>query len=165
MAYSKEDIEAFKIEIIEHISNGLSLKNALEINKHLPSRPIVYQWLNEEHKDYDIVFLNNYARACEERADAIFDEILEIADDSTGDVKVISNEGQPDKEVFNSEFAARSRIKIDARKWVLGRMKPKKYGEKLDLTSDGEKITAPSIPLVLSNGKTYDDLKNELKPE
>lgn len=149
MAYNKEEVQIFKNEIIAHISNGLSLKKTLEQNKHLPSRPIVYQWLNELHKDYDKEFLNNYARACEERADAIFDDILDIADDSSGDIKVISNDGQQDKEVFNSEFAARSRIKIDARKWVLGRMKPKKYGDKVDVTSGGESIKTPSITVTI----------------
>ena len=32
MAYSKEEIQAFKNEIVEHISNGSSLKNTLESN-------------------------------------------------------------------------------------------------------------------------------------
>ena len=67
---------------------------------------------------------------------------------------------------LNSEFVARSRVRLDARKWVLGRMKPKKYGDKVLLGNDPENPLPPaSIPLVLSNGKSFDDLKNELKPE
>lgn len=151
MKYSKEEIEAFKNEIITHISNGLSLNKALLDNKHLPNRTTVYTWLNEEHDNYDDDFFNNYVRAREIRADKIFDEILEIADDSTGD-SITTSEG---KEVFNGEFAARSRIKIDARKWVLGRMKPKKYGDKIDITSKGEKLSQAQIT-VNHNDKKLD---------
>ena len=37
----------------------------------------------------------------------------------------------------NGEAARRSAIRIDARKWALARMAPKKYGEKLDLSHSG----------------------------
>lgn len=36
--------------------------------------------------------------------------------------------------------------------------------QNVDHTTNGDKLPA-SIPIVLANGKTYDDLKNELKPE
>ncbi len=134
MAYSKEEIQAFKNEIVEHISNGSSLKNTLESNSHLPTRTTIYTWLNNTHDNYDKTFLNNYTRACEERADSIFDEVIDIADDSSSDTKTLED----GKEVLNGEFVARSRIRIDARKWVLGRMKPKKYGERIQHANDPE---------------------------
>ena len=37
------------------------------------------------------------------------------------------------------------RLQVDARKWMLGKLNPKKYGEKLDVTSDGEKLNTPSV--------------------
>lgn len=36
---------------------------------------------------------------------------------------------------------------------------------KTDITSAGEKIQSTPIPLVLSDGRSFDDLKNELQPE
>jgi hypothetical protein len=37
--------------------------------------------------------------------------------------------------------------------------------DKTDITSDGDKITTKSIPIVLAEGKSYEDLKKELQPE
>ena len=51
-------------------------------------------------------------------------------------------------DVENKEFINRSKVRIDARKWMLGKMQPKKYGDKLDVTTDGEKIN--NIPNVIN---------------
>jgi len=150
MAYDRENIESIKGDILCLVTDGLSLSKALDQNDHLPSRPTVYNWLNRDHADYDETFFNNYTRAREVRADRIFEEILEIADEASGDT-IKTSEG---KEVFNSEFAARSRIKIDARKWMLGKMQPKKYGDKLDITSDGEKLQQAVITIDPLNDTT-----------
>jgi hypothetical protein len=40
----------------------------------------------------------------------------------------------------------RSRLQLDTRKWVLGRMNPKKYSEKLDITSGGDKLKI--VPII-----------------
>jgi hypothetical protein len=42
-------------------------------------------------------------------------------------------------------------------------MQPKKYGDKVDLTSGDKPIG--SVPVVLQDGRTYEDLKNDLTPE
>jgi len=95
-----------------------------------PSPNVIYRWLKENE-----TFRNNYADARARQADFIFEQILEIADDSTGD-ELHTEAGV----VLNSEFAARSRIRIDARKWVVSKLLPKKYGDKVDITTQGEKI-------------------------
>lgn len=86
---------------------------------------------------------NQYTRACEERSDLIFDEILEIADDGSEDSITVNKKGGESYEVLNKEFVERSKLRIDARKWALGKMQPKKYGDKVDvdLSSGGERIT------------------------
>ncbi|MCO1396406.1 hypothetical protein [Burkholderia cenocepacia] len=66
-----------------------------------------------------------YDQACLDRADAIFDEILEIADDSRLDTLATEKNG----EQMNTEWVTRSRLRVDARKWVLARMNRKKYGD------------------------------------
>tara|TARA_R100000541_G_scaffold20190_1_gene30039 strand:+ start:6280 stop:6729 length:450 start_codon:yes stop_codon:yes gene_type:complete len=149
MAYSKEEIQSFKDNIIELLSNGESLKSILENNKEMPSRPIVYTWLNEDNANFDKEFLNNYVRAREDSADIDAEKIQELAEKTL-------------KGTYDPQSA---RIALDAYKWSAGKKKPKKYGDKLDLTSGNEKIQQASIPLILSDGRTYEDLKNELKPE
>lgn len=125
MAYSKEQIEKAKELIINELSQGSSLKSILDNNKNLPSRPIVYQWLNEEHKDYDLEFLNNYTRAREESADLDAEKIQEIAE------KTLDGTYDP----------ASARVALDAYKWSAGKKKPKKYGDKLDVTSGDKPIS------------------------
>ena len=53
MAYSKKQIESAKELILDNLSQGKSLKNILDNSKKTPSRATVYQWLNEEHNDFD----------------------------------------------------------------------------------------------------------------
>lgn len=150
MAYDKSKTDQIKQEIVKKVTQGKSLHKILKEGDNLPSPTIVYNWFNKDHKDYDQAFLDNYIRARDIRADRIFEEILDIADDSTKDT-IITDDG---KEVFNNEFAARSRIRIDARKWMLGKMKPKKYGDKIDVTSGGEKIQQPILNIDPLNDKT-----------
>ena len=69
-----------------------------------------------------------YALAREAQADAIFDETIDIADNSADDW-VMTKDGPR----FNGEAARRSQIRIDTRLKVAARLNPKKYSEKLDL--------------------------------
>ena len=143
--YSKKEIETTKELILDKLSEGESLKHILDTNKELPSRPIVYQWLNEEHKDYDKEFLNNYIQAREDSADLDAENIEEIAH------KTLKKEYDP----------AAARVAIDAFKWTAGRKKPKKYGDKIDVTSGGEPfqmkplftIDSLNVPTDNSTGK------------
>lgn len=73
----------------------------------------------------------------------MFEEILEIADSSEDDIEKVGGE---DEAVFmkkNRELIERTKIRIDARKWMLGKMMPKKYSDKLDITTNGESVKNP----------------------
>ena len=128
MAYSKKEIEDRFKDVINFISlEGMSLRSALS-QDFMPSNETFYKWL-----DSDEVKSKQYARACEKRADAIFEEILNIADESHSDKKTM-----PDgREVVDSEVVQRSRLRVDARKWMLSKMNPKKYGDKVEQTIQG----------------------------
>ena len=128
MAYTKKEIEETFERIIKGIAeDGESLRSVLQ-RHDMPDSTIFYKWIKEDEQKS-----LQYACACEERADSIFEEILSIADDSSGDVKY----REDGSEYFDGEFAARSRIRVDARKWVLGKMQPKKYGEKSTTILEG----------------------------
>jgi hypothetical protein len=84
-----------------------------------------------------------YRAAREAQADYIFEEVLEIADDGRNDWMERQREDGGTVMVLNKEHVNRSRLRIDARKWVLARMNAKKYGERslTELTgSDGGSI-------------------------
>jgi len=70
-------------------------------------------------------FRDQYARAREEQADKLFREIIEIADDASGDY-VTTRDGQT---IVDHENIQRSRLRVDARKWAAARLAPKKYGD------------------------------------
>lgn len=143
MAYSQEEKQNIVDSVCKEIAeNNASLRKALEL-KDTPNRSTFYEWLeNNQH------YSDQYARACKDRADNIFEEILEIADDSSSDT-IISEDG---KELFNNEFAARSRIKIDARKWMLGKMNPIKYSDKIQVDKTPFK-EQPLFPDVSKNNR------------
>lgn len=101
--------------ICDQLSEGISLRTVC-LADDMPDKQTVFSWIRK-HKE----FLDQYARAKEESADAMAEEILDIADEKESDVQ-------------------RSRLRVDTRKWIMSKMKPKKYGEKLDVTSGGEKL-------------------------
>src|SRR5260370_1722018 len=70
-------------------------------------------------------FRDQYARAREEQADKLFREIIEIADDASGDY-VTTSDG---KRIVDHENIQRSRLRVDARTWAAARLAPKKYGD------------------------------------
>ncbi len=112
----------------------------------MPSRVTVFNWLRT-NKD----FLNQYERAKAESADSLADEILDIADHSVNDYMAKLAEGG-DKEAANSiklhpENIQRSRLRVDARKWIASKLKPKKYGDKVSIGGDPDNPIPVSIPI------------------
>jgi len=95
-------------------------------------RNTLYTWINEDKELYD-----RYARAKELQAHHITGQILEIADETSNDYST----NKFGEEVTNNEAIARSRLKIDARKWLAGKLHQKVYGDKV---STELSVTEPS---------------------
>ncbi|WP_426238157.1 terminase small subunit protein [Pararhizobium sp. DWP1-1-3] len=128
--------------ICERIADGESLK-AICIDDAMPSKSSVFKWLSERKE-----FSDKYARAREAQADALFDDILTIADDGQNDwMERKNDDGENLGWRENGEAIRRSQLRIDARKWMAGKLKPKKYGEKLDLNVSGSLQTMPEEQL------------------
>lgn len=111
--------------ICAQLAEGKSLRSICKADD-MPSCVTVYAWLRV-HDD----FLKQYTRAKEDCADALAEEMLDIADDGTNDwYEQQIGEGvalkKPDTEHIN-----RSRLRVDTRKWIAAKLKPKKYGEKV----------------------------------
>jgi len=117
-------------EAIANTPRGLDF--ICETTKGFPSARTVHRWLAA-----DDAFRQNYALARDRQADLLFDECLEIADDRSGDTKIVGRDGE-EREVMDAEFAQRSRIRIDTRKWMAGKLAPKKYGERASVEVSGK---------------------------
>ena len=76
-------------------------------------------------KTENLEFASLFAQAKSTRIDAFDEQVLEISDDDTLD-------------------PADRRIRTDNRKWLLSKLRHKTFGDKLDVTSDGQALAAPS---------------------
>ena len=126
-------------------TTSLSLRKILiELQKNgvddVPHYATILDWLY-----YDKDFSDQYARAKERQLDIYSQEILEISDDDSLDLG-FTEEG---KSFVNHENINRSRLRVDTRKWLLSKLAPKKYGDKLGLE------TGNAGPIVLK--VIYDD--------
>ena len=150
MAYSEKEREKLFETIFELIENGKSLRKALATVKL--SSSTFFIWIDEnENKS------KQYARACEERAEALLDEMIDIVDDKSNDIIETDLGDGIIVEKPNNEVIQRSRLRYDARKWLISKLNPKKYGEKMDVTSGGDKIQSAPTSINIGIVKPLED--------
>ena len=137
MAYSKTEIESMFKRILRGVESGKSLRAMLR-QDNMPSNEVFYKWID---KDEDKA--KQYACAKEERALHMFEDMLDISDD-TGEDEIELSDG---RRVTNHHKINRDKLRVDTRKWALAKMLPKLYSDKhlVDVTSGGEKIDMPMI--------------------
>lgn len=124
MAYSAEQIDEIFNEILREIEQGNSLISILR-RKEYPSTATFYQWL-----EADETKAKRYARACDIRADIIFEDIIDIADHTSEDHTPFTG----------ANVVQRDKLRIDARKWIVAKLNPKKYSDRTyqDITTHQE---------------------------
>jgi hypothetical protein len=123
-------------DICERLAGGESMRTICK-DEAMPAMSTAFRWLAQ-----DRTFQEQYARAREAQADFLADEILAIADETERDTIAAENGDRAD-----NEWIARSRLRVDARKWLASKMAPKKYGDKLDVGIGG----IPDAPAVKIN--------------
>lgn len=124
----------YTIEIANKICVRLAAGESLSSVCRDPDFPCiatVFNWLRE-NDDFQIA----YARAKAESADALFEELIDIADDGRNDWMENRDPDNPGYKL-NGEHVNRSRLRVDTRKWAIARMKPKKYGDRLHTEHSG----------------------------
>jgi len=128
--------QALADRICERLVDGESLRSIC-CAEDMPHISTVCRWLGQNES-----FREQYARAREAQADTLFDEILDIADDASNDwmERKTQEEGASENAgwVLNGEHVQRSKLRIEARKWMAAKMAPKKYGEKVALVGGGD---------------------------
>lgn len=138
--------------ICMRIAEGESLREIVK-TEGMPDRTTVYDWLLRDES-----FANQYTRAREEQADTLADEILAIADEAPEVDYIRDKHGNVIDIKIDSGYVAYQKQRIESRKWIAMKLKPKKYGDKLALGGDAEN------PLELGNTMFGELLKNvELK--
>ncbi len=110
------------------LSIGESLRTATK-GDDMPCIETVFSWMRKYPE-----FLEQYEKAKQEAADMFTEDMLDIAQDQSLDTQ-------------------RARLMVDTRKWIASKLKPKKYGERIeqDLTSKGERIFVLPSELIKKN--------------
>lgn len=118
--------------ILERIADGESLRSICR-EDGMPNKTKVFRWLvaNESFRDL-------YRIARETQADSHFDDIVDISDEECTMVKsskhgTRDDDGEGNTEVvFDATAVARNRLRVDARKWVASKLRPRVYGDKIE---------------------------------
>jgi len=120
-------------KICHRIAQGESVRK-IELDDKMPSGVTIYHWLLDGKHG---LFLKQYAQARNIQSERLFEELQEIAD---GSDDIIRGDDKSD-----SARVQAKKLRVDTLKWRLSKLVPKKYGDKLDLTSDGKALPSPIL--------------------
>ena len=139
-------------QICTRLAGGESLRSITE-DPTMPSRQTVYSWMNARPS-----FLDQYARAREDQADSLADEIVAIADEQPEVIEVRDKDGNIIDHKLDSAFLAWQKNRVDARKWTAMKLRPKKYGDRVVHAGDDDN------PLVVENNlNVFGELLKSMK--
>lgn len=142
MAYSEEDKTRIVNQVCGRILSGEAVRNIMK-DSELPDFSTLLEWVS-----VDEVKFKQYSRAMELRGELLFEEMIDICDDGSNDwMERFNREGEVVGWQVNGEHVQRSKLRVDTRKWYLSKLNPKKFGDKTDLTSGGEKLQTTIIHL------------------
>lgn len=90
------------------------------------------QWVIDNREGFSA----HYTRARDIGLDALADEAIEIADTPMiGEKRKVKGTGDTaEVEVTTGDMVERARLRVEARKWYLSKLAPKKYGDKLEVS-------------------------------
>jgi hypothetical protein len=140
--------------VCQRIAEGESLRQVCR-DDAMPSMTTVMKWARENDN-----FAQQYTRAREALLEHHAEEILEIADDGSNDWISRETKGGRLERVLDEEHVRRSQLRVDARKWLLSKLAPKKYGDKLELAgtlnhnhSNADEMTDAELEALARGGR------------
>ena len=140
-------------EILERICRGETIDRICK-DEHMPHRSTVWKWVR-----YDPDFAELYFEAKKFQLDAFAEQIITIADESVHDIRMAyDRQGNPIPEI-NFEAVKRSELRVKTRQWLMERLMPKKYGDKVQHDPNGgnnQPINAVIQIMLPDNGRPID---------
>lgn len=128
-------------ELCERIASGRTLADVCR-DDDMPHRVSVSRWLVDDDPAMDD-FRKRYAMARQLLVEYWADQIIDIADDGSQDYEFVEG-----KEVFRKEHVQRSRLMIDSRKWLMCKLKPGVYGDKVTNEVKVDGASGPVAPVI-----------------
>ncbi len=132
-------------EILDKLTLGWPLRRICS-QDGMPAASTVVGW-TEKYDD----FRERYARARTLGLDALAEEIIDISDDGSADMMTRYREDGSEYQAVDAEHINRSRLRVDARKWLLSKMRPDKYGDRTVLAGDKDsplEVHTPGIEML-----------------
>ena len=118
--------------ICARTADGESMR-ALGRDPDMPSKTTIQRALYK-----DSAFASRYAVARESMYKGWAEEIVEISDDGTTDYITKVGRNGHEYEAVDQEHIQRSRLRVDTRKWLLSKLLPNTYGDKVEHQHGGE---------------------------
>jgi len=109
--------EALAVEILSKIASGMSLRE-ISRDSAMPAKSTLSLWIAKDRENFSA----RYEQACKARAWVWADELVDIADDSVNDYMLRQSKSGEEYEATNPEAIARSRLRVDTRKWILSKL-------------------------------------------
>jgi len=122
--------------VLARLATGETLR-AICRDEGMPPESSVREWALDDREG----FAARYARAREMGAYAMADEMLEIVDDGSNDWMERRKSNGEIEPALNNEHVQRSRLRADKRQWLLSKILPRVFGDKLDVTTQGQALT------------------------
>ncbi|QMV32665.1 terminase small subunit [Ralstonia phage Heva] len=132
-------------EICLRIACGESVRSICKDEK-MPSQDTIYRWVF-----HNAEFSEQYARARAMQMESWADEVLGIADDGSND----TYEDEEGNQRTDHDVIARSRLRVDTRKWLMSKLAPKKYGDKVDVNHGGQQDNPLTMLLKQVSGTAF----------
>lgn len=127
--------------ILDRLAAGETLRSICR-DEGMPAESTVRLWYRS---DEPAGFATQYARARDAGLDTMAEEILAIADDNSQDTVTRKREDGSEYEAVDHEHINRSRLRVDTRKWILSKLAPKRYGDRLELEHSVSERLAEAI--------------------
>ena len=127
-------------EVCTRLAAGETLREICR-SDYMPDEKTVRSWAIENRSG----FSPRYARARDLQIEHWADELISIADDASNDWMRRNGKDEALGWQFNGEHVQRSRLRSDNRKWLLSKLKPERYGERVDVNSTATVKTVDSM--------------------
>ncbi len=148
------DREAITELVCSELALGKSLRSILDADDKLPSASTFLDWIGA-----DSFLAEQYAHARQLAYELLADEIVAIADEN------YTTDEHGVRERLSSEAIQRNRLRVDTRKWMLSKMLPKVYGDKIQTEhtgKDGGPIQLAAVDLRNLSDSELDDMQRLL---
>lgn len=115
-------------EICIRLAGGESLRHICR-DDHMPIHTTVLGWAFNDN----LGFYDHYAQARQMQAEYWADEIVDISDDGSNDWYEKERKDGTVIKLPDQEYINRSKLRVDTRKWLMSKLYPKRWGDKIDI--------------------------------